>query len=151
MGGGNNNSQKGKKKKFFASRQELSDGLRKTKKKKSDGLRDSLSRFGKVCQVKRLTNRGYLEGEMVVILDYNPQDHIEWIPLERRLYLITWDMIVPASFKGAPPICFLCRQSGHIRKFCPRLEPVTYYNCKGKGHYARHCPKHKGYRSPAAG
>jgi hypothetical protein len=48
-----------------------------------------------------------------------------------------------ASFKGAPPICFLCRQSGYIRKNCPRLEHVTCFNCKGKGHYARHCPEPK--------
>jgi hypothetical protein len=117
---------------FFVSRQEL-----------SDGLRQSLGRFGKVCQVKRLTNRGYFEGEAVVILDISPQDDAPWHQLERRLHLATWDIVVPASFKGAPPICFLCRQSGHIRKNCPRLEHVTCFNCKGKGHYARHCPEPK--------
>jgi hypothetical protein len=93
--------------------------------------------------VKRLTNRGYFEGEAVVILDISPQDNNPWLPLERRLHLATWDIVVPASFKGAPPICFLCRQSGHIRKNCPRLEHVTCFNCKGKGHYARHCPEPK--------
>ncbi|KAF7720580.1 hypothetical protein EC973_007331 [Apophysomyces ossiformis] len=110
-----------------------------TKEELTDGLCNSLRTYGRVCQVKRYTNRGYFEGEAVVLLDTSSIAQATWQPLERRLYLDTWNIFVPASFRGAPPICFACRQSGHIRRSCPMLANITCYKCRGKGHIARRC------------
>ncbi|KAF7724407.1 hypothetical protein EC973_001071 [Apophysomyces ossiformis] len=114
----------------FATREELTVGLRTV-----------LRAYGRLCQIKRCTNRGYFEGEAIVLLDTSPIDEVAWQPLERRLYLDVWDIFVPASFRGAPPICFACCQSGHIRRACPMLANITCFKCQGKGHIARRCRK----------
>ncbi|KAI9302693.1 hypothetical protein BJ944DRAFT_279544 [Cunninghamella echinulata] len=44
-----------------------------------------------------------------------------------------------ASYKGAPPVCFQCRQSGHIRKDCPMMKQITCSRYLHKGHIARFC------------
>lgn len=98
-----------------------------------------LRRYGKVCQLKKITNRGYFEGDVIALLDIKPMENLTWLPLERRLYLEPWDMAVSAAFRGAPPVCFGCKESGHIRENCPKMANVRCYNCKGKGHYARRC------------
>jgi hypothetical protein len=102
-------------------------------------LLEGLRRYGKVCQIKKISNRGYFEGDAIVLMDINAVNGIKWQPLERKLYLEPWDMEVTASFRGAPPICYGCRESGHIRKDCPKMKNTTCYNCYGKGHFARHC------------
>jgi hypothetical protein len=102
-------------------------------------LLEGLRRYGKVCQIKKITNRGYFEGDAVVLMDIKKVDGITWQPLARKLYLDPWDMEVTASFRGAPPICYGCRESGHIREHCPKMENVKCYNCYGKGHFARQC------------
>ncbi|KAI9309664.1 hypothetical protein BJ944DRAFT_258196, partial [Cunninghamella echinulata] len=55
------------------------------------------------------------------------------------LYLSFWDSYMPATYKGAPPVCFQCRQSGHIRKDCPMMKQITCSRCLVKGHIARFC------------
>ncbi|SAM09762.1 hypothetical protein [Absidia glauca] len=72
-------------------------------------LLDGLRRYGKVCQIKKITNRGYFEGDAVVLMDIKPVEGITWQPLARKLYLEPWDMEVTAAFRGAPPICYGCR------------------------------------------
>ncbi|KAI8084430.1 uncharacterized protein BX664DRAFT_330489, partial [Halteromyces radiatus] len=67
-------------------------------------LLDGLRRYGKVCQIKKITNRGYFEGDALVLLDTKPIKDIQWQTLDRRLYLEPWDMEVSASYRGAPPV-----------------------------------------------
>lgn len=102
-------------------------------------LLEGLRRYGKVCQVKKISNRGYFEGDALVILDIQPVDGVKWQPLERKLHMEPWELDVIASFRGAPPICYRCKESGHVKDNCPKMANVTCYNCQGKGHYARRC------------
>ncbi|KAI7876048.1 hypothetical protein K492DRAFT_182083 [Lichtheimia hyalospora FSU 10163] len=55
------------------------------------------------------------------------------------LYLEAWDVFAPASYKGAAPICYYCRQSGHIRNACPELMKRVCFGCGNKGHTRRFC------------
>jgi hypothetical protein len=59
--------------------------------------------------------------------------------LERMLYLEHWDQPFPATFKEAPPVCYLCRQAGYIKADCPVLANVTCLHCRCKGHTTRKC------------
>ncbi|OBZ80357.1 hypothetical protein A0J61_11593 [Choanephora cucurbitarum] len=59
--------------------------------------------------------------------------------LSRQLYLSFWDKHAPASFKGAAPVCFYCRQTGHVRRECPKLQNQKCYGCGVKGHTRRFC------------
>lgn len=73
-----------------------------------EGLLQSMSKYGKVCQIKLYTTtRGYFEGEGTVILDVtSPAAGTHYESLMRMLYLAEWDNYFLASFEGAPP-CML--------------------------------------------
>ncbi|KAG1317372.1 hypothetical protein G6F62_012932 [Rhizopus arrhizus] len=60
-------------------------------------------------------------------------------PLDRMLYLTAWDPYVPASFKGASPVCYYCRKSGHIRAACPSLAKQIRSSCGIRRHTIRYC------------
>ncbi|CEP12684.1 hypothetical protein [Parasitella parasitica] len=80
-------------------------------------LMESLSYYGRVLQAK---------------------------PLSRMLYLSKFDYFVPATYKGAPPICHFCHQSGHIRSGCPQLtKRRCFVGCDQPGHIVRFCPDTK--------
>ncbi|KAI7873583.1 hypothetical protein K492DRAFT_200599 [Lichtheimia hyalospora FSU 10163] len=55
------------------------------------------------------------------------------------LYLEAWDVFTPASFRGAAPICYYCRQAGHIRNACPELAKRVCFGCGKTGHTRRYC------------
>lgn len=110
-----------------------------------EDLKCSLRYYGEVYQVKKYTCEGFFEGQMSVMIDTSvgykngagemedPQ------PLSRNLYLEAWDVYVPASFKGAAPVCHFCRQAGHLRSKCPDLAKRVCFQCRGHGHTARFC------------
>ncbi|KAI9309788.1 hypothetical protein BX666DRAFT_2126569 [Dichotomocladium elegans] len=105
-------------------------------------LKKSMAIYGKVCQIKMLTNRGFFEGELSILLDTSGRDDDDPSPvqpLDRKLFLSEWDTLAPASWKGAPPVCYYCRQAGHVRKDCPALQNLTCYKCHRKGHIRRNC------------
>lgn len=108
-------------------------------------LMESLSFYGKVYQIKKYTCCGHFEGQVSVLIDtsvgYTNKEGAlcKPEPLTRLLYLEKWDIFVPASYKGAPPVCHFCRQSGHIRKACPVLAKRQCFTCKGFGHTSRFC------------
>ena len=103
------------------------------------GLMNSLSEYGRVVQIKRYTTSGYFEGEAMVLIDCAANETTTFQRLERMLYLTEWDTYVPASYKGAPPVCYHCRQAGHIKKECPKLANLTCFNCQMRGHTTRSC------------
>jgi hypothetical protein len=104
------------------------------------GLQNSLQYYGRVVQIKRSTKDGHFEGDASVILDRTPIKGKEFQELKRMMYLMEWDIHAPASFKGAPPVCFQCRQVGHIKAECPRLASIKCFQCQKRGHTARKCP-----------
>ncbi|KAI7873558.1 hypothetical protein K492DRAFT_115984, partial [Lichtheimia hyalospora FSU 10163] len=110
-----------------------------------DDLLSSLRYYGKVYQIRRVLCNGYFEGQLTVTLDpsegYIDDDGNlkEAQPLQRMLYLEAWDVFAPASFRGAAPICYYCRQAGHIRKACPELAKRVCFGCGKTGHTRRYC------------
>ncbi|CAO3641221.1 unnamed protein product [Cunninghamella echinulata] len=81
-----------------------------------------------------------MSGQVSVLLDTNDTDEkVNYLPLQRMLYLSFWDSYMPASYKGAPPVCYQCRQTSHIRKDCPLMRQITCSRCLVKGHIARFC------------
>lgn len=110
-----------------------------------DGLLTSLSYYGKVYQIRRVLCNGYFEGQLTATLDPqqgyldNTGNMHEAQPLQRMLYLEAWDVFAPASFKGAAPICYYCRQAGHIRNKCPELAKRVCFGCGERGHTRRYC------------
>ncbi|CAO3613463.1 unnamed protein product [Mucor hiemalis] len=54
-------------------------------------------------------------------------------------YIEAWDTFAPASFKGAQPICYYCREAGHVKKDCPELKKVNCFQCGASGHTQRRC------------
>jgi hypothetical protein len=104
-------------------------------------LLSSLSNYGKVCQIKKLLCRNFFEGELSVLLDRaEPEiDNPRYQKLTRVLYLDAWDVFAPASFKGADPICYYCRKTGHVKKDCPALKDLTCFGCGKSGHIKRRC------------
>ncbi|CDH61166.1 hypothetical protein RO3G_01610 [Lichtheimia corymbifera JMRC:FSU:9682] len=110
-----------------------------------EDLLSSLRYYGKVYQIRRILCNGYFEGQLTVTLDpsagYKDDKGVyhEAQPLQRMLYLEAWDVYAPASFKGAAPICYYCRQSGHIRNACPELMKRVCFGCGNKGHTIRFC------------
>ncbi|KAI7874377.1 hypothetical protein K492DRAFT_137947, partial [Lichtheimia hyalospora FSU 10163] len=74
-----------------------------------NGLLSSLRYYGQVYQIKRILCDGYYEGQLTVTIDPSmgytdtKGEHHESQPLQRMLYLETWDTFAPATFKGAAP------------------------------------------------
>ena len=105
-------------------------------------LQLSLAPYGKVCKIQRLLYEGFFEGEISVLLDSRPTENGDAVqPLTRMLYLHQFQKYCPASFKGASPVCYHCRQTGHIVAKCPKLASIKCYKCNGNGHIARFCKK----------
>jgi hypothetical protein len=103
-------------------------------------LLNSFQYYGRVVQIKWVTKNGILEGEASAILDRTPVKGKEYQNLERMLYLMEWDLHVPTSFKRAPPVCFQCRQVGHVKAEGPRMASIRCFRCQKSGHTARKCP-----------
>lgn len=108
-------------------------------------LLSSLRYYGQVYQVRRILRNGYFEGRMTITLDPSVGYHDEEgklqdpQPLQRMLYLEAWDIFAPVSYKGAAPICYYCRQAGHIRSKCPDLAKRRCFGCGQTGHTKRFC------------
>lgn len=66
-------------------------------------------------------------------------DNEKYQDLQRMLYLEAWDLFAPASYKGAQPVCYYCRQAGHVKRDCPSLQALTCFSCGGKGHTKSRC------------
>ncbi|CDH61155.1 hypothetical protein RO3G_14635 [Lichtheimia corymbifera JMRC:FSU:9682] len=109
------------------------------------GLLSSLRYYGKVYQIRQILCNGYFEGQLTITLDPSvgyTDDNGEQRsaqPLQRMLYLETWDTFTTASLKGAAPICYYCRQAGHIRNACPELAKRVCFGCGERGHTKRLC------------
>jgi hypothetical protein len=120
-------------------------------------LMSSLEYYGKVLQVKKYTRNGFFEGHVSVLLDtsvgYKDAEGklVEAKPLERMLYMCEWDCFAVAAFRGAPPVCHFCRQSGHIRAACPTLAKRKCFACGVAGHTARFCKVKKSLVSRSEG
>ena len=102
-------------------------------------LLKSMAHYGKVCDIRKYKSRGFYEGQVSVLLDLTTVQGTEYQPLSKMIYLESWDVLVPASYRGAPPVCYHCRQAGHIKKDCPRLKSIECFKCHHKGHTARFC------------
>ncbi|KAK4510019.1 uncharacterized protein ATC70_006188 [Mucor velutinosus] len=110
-----------------------------------EDLQKSLKFYGKVYQIKKYTIDGFFEGHISFLIDttvnYRNAEGKEYDiqPLSRMMYLSAWDVYVPATYRGAPPVCHFCRQSGHIRDACPVLAKRQCFKCRKLGHTARFC------------
>jgi hypothetical protein len=79
-------------------------------------------------------------GETSIILDRADGNTVhEYLDLSRMIYLEDNDTYIPATYQGAPKVCFHCRIAGHERKYCPELASIQCYKCKGFGRLRRHC------------
>ncbi|CAO3669087.1 unnamed protein product [Rhizopus stolonifer] len=111
----------------------------------SDCLLQSFRYYGKVYQIKKFTTDGFFEGLVSVLIDntdtYEDEERnqVPVKPLSRMLYLQALDNYVSATFRGAPPVCYYCRQAGHIRSKCLILAKKECYRCGTLGHTARVC------------
>ena len=80
-------------------------------------------------------------GDLSITLDRDPGEDNQscYQELQRMLYLEEWDCFAPASCKGAQPICYYCRKSGHVKKDCAALQSLTCFQCGNQGHIRRNC------------
>ncbi|KAI7873376.1 hypothetical protein K492DRAFT_170167, partial [Lichtheimia hyalospora FSU 10163] len=73
------------------------------------GLLSSLRYYGQVYQIRRVLCDGYFEGQLTITIDpsvgyKDSKGELQKAqPLQRMLYLETWDVFAPATFKGAAP------------------------------------------------
>ncbi|KAK4512639.1 Vacuolar protein-sorting-associated protein 27 [Mucor velutinosus] len=111
-----------------------------------EDLQSSLEYYGKVYQIKKYTIDGFFEGHISFMIDtavkYKNTEGKEYVvqPMSRMMYLSAWDDVyVPATYRGAPPVCHFCRQSGHIRAACPVLLKRQCFKCRKLGHNATFC------------
>jgi hypothetical protein len=111
----------------------------------SQGLCQSMARYGKVCQIIiYTTDGGYFEGDATVVLDCTtPEPGTTYDELMRMLYLESWNNYFPATFQGAPPVCYMCRLTGHVKKDCPELAALRCYKCNELGHVRYDCKRRK--------
>jgi hypothetical protein len=110
----------------------------------AEDLRHALIPYGAVKQIRKYTDcNGHWFGEASVIID-RMEDDIEYagLPeLSRMIYIESMDTYIPATYQGAPKICFHCRLAVHERKDCPDLKNVQCHRCQGYGHISKHCKK----------
>ncbi|KAI9283632.1 hypothetical protein BC943DRAFT_327396 [Umbelopsis sp. AD052] len=113
-----------------------------------EGLLQSMEKYGQVCQIRLFTTaRGHFEGEAAVLLDTSKKgEEHQAEELTRMIFLEKWDGYYPATFKGAPPVCFMCRHSGHVKKDCPEMAKILCYRCNEFGHMRRDCTSVKQQR-----
>jgi hypothetical protein len=78
-------------------------------------------------------------GEAAVILDRKEENQKDYEELSRMIYLESQDIFIPATYIGAPKICFHCRLAGHVRNDCPELAAIQCHKCNGYGHFRRYC------------
>ncbi|KAK4518753.1 ubiquinol-cytochrome c reductase core subunit 1 [Mucor velutinosus] len=110
-----------------------------------EDLQRSLKYYGKLYQIKKYTVDGFFEGHVSFLIDTSvkytdAEGHSYDVqPLSRMLYLSAWDVYVPATYRGAPPVCHFCRQSGHIRAACPILAKRKCFKCHKLGHTVKFC------------
>lgn len=64
---------------------------------------------------------------------------MDYLELSRMIYLENQDVCIPATYEGAPKICYHCRVAGHERKDCPDLAYIQCFKFKGYGRLRRHC------------
>ncbi|CEP12339.1 hypothetical protein [Parasitella parasitica] len=98
-------------------------------------------------QAKQYKRQGFIEGQISMIIDTSVGYQVgqgkwqEAKALSRMLCLSKFDCFVPATYKGAPPICHFCHQSGHILSCCPQqLVKRRCFGCDQPGHIVRFCP-----------
>ncbi|CAO3669182.1 unnamed protein product [Umbelopsis vinacea] len=108
-------------------------------------LLPTMMQYGKVLQIRKYTNTfGKFCDEVSVILDRGDDMEEDTYPeLSRMIFLEDEDIYIPASYQGAPKICFHCRAAGHERQDCPELASVKCFKCKGFGRQRRHCRKQR--------
>lgn len=103
-------------------------------------LISSFRYYGQVYQIIKYTIGEFFDGQVYVLIDntYTYEDvsgiQVPVKPLSCNLYLSQWDRFVPTTFKGAPPVCYYCRQAGHLRANCPVLANKECYRCSQRGH-----------------
>jgi hypothetical protein len=88
-------------------------------------IEDAMQSYGEVLQIRNYTNSfGRFFGEASVILNRDEEIHNDYPILSRMIYLESQDMYIPATYQGAPKICFHCRLAGHVRKDFPEVAVI---------------------------
>ncbi|KAI8059599.1 hypothetical protein BC940DRAFT_323784 [Gongronella butleri] len=105
------------------------------------GMLESCQAYGRVLEISKGLRGAFYEGELSVLLDRSfdpevPGEDKKYLPLQRSIVLTQWDIVVPVTYRGAPPICNQCRQVGHIKAECPQRR---CYGCGQLGHFKREC------------
>jgi hypothetical protein len=103
-------------------------------------LKSAMEPYGEVLQIRKYVNvHDRFYGEASVILDRGEEDTSKYEDLTRFVFLEESNVCVPATFQGAPKVCYHCRSVGHERRDCPELASLQCFKCKGFGHLRRHC------------